>query len=147
MQIFDSQLLKRRVRKVAKTLATREAPLTNFADAWTRPICLLTTCHPEQGLSRLLTRHLGEEMPNIVFTLRAADNPTAVWICGYERGTTKLISIMRRRYPAALLLVTGSGNPKEWREEVLAAGADLAAGWPLPYEKLSRLLLARRKAV
>ena len=147
MQLSDSQLLKRGVREAAKAPATRHEPLPNIADGRTRPVCLLATCHPERGLSRLLTQHLGEEMPNVAFTLRAADDVSAVWIRGYEPGATKLVSIIRYRYPDALLLVTGRGNPKEWREEVLGAGADLAAGWPLPYEKLSRLLRVRREAI
>ena len=138
MHSSDSQLLK--ARQVT-------GPANEHAPEAGRPVCLLTTCHPERGLSRALIQHLAEELPGVTFTLRATEGITAVWICGYERGAADLVSLVRSRYPDALLLVTGRGNPGEWRSEVQAAGADHAASWPIPFDELSRLLRRRRKAV
>ncbi len=143
MHLSDSQLLKsRRVQKsAAKQVAAKQSKASEA------PVCLLTTCHPERALSRALTHHLGEEMPDISFILRATKGVSAVWICGYEPGAEDLIGLIRSRYPEALLLVTGRGNPAGWRDEVIGAGADHAASWPIPYDHLSHLLHGRRKAV
>jgi len=138
MHFSDSQLLK--TRRVEDS-AVEKAPEPEG------PVCLLTTCHPERALSRALIHHLAEELPGVRFTLRARDGITAVWICGFEPGAEDLVSLVRSRYPDALLLVTGRGNPEEWRREVEAAGADRAASWPIPFEDLSRILRGRRKAV
>ena len=142
MHLSDSQLLKQRAR--AKAIAEAAQAAQAQAEGL---LCLLTPCHPERALSRALIQHLAEEMRDITFTLRPTEGVSAVWICGYEPGAEDLITLMRQRYPEAVLIVTGRDNPDAWRDHVLAAGADHAAIWPLPYEELSRLLHARRKAI
>jgi len=108
--------------------------------------CLLTTLHPERGLSRALVQHLVHEMPQIEFTLDARHSFDAVWVCGYERGAAKLVRRIRERHRHALLVVTGRGPVPQWGPEVLSAGADEACSWPIPYRRLSRILHAATRS-
>lgn len=108
--------------------------------------CLLTTVHPERGLSRALVQHLTLEMPDIEFTLRAQPSLGAVWICGYEAGTAHLVRELRERHPHSLLVVTGRGPVSAWRKDVLDAGADYACSWPLPFGELNRILHRRKQS-
>jgi hypothetical protein len=111
-----------------------------------RPVCLLTTLHPERSLSHALIQHLHQEMPGVDFTLDTTAPPSAIWVCGYEPGKGEFIRALRTRFPNALLLVTGRGAVEDWCDEVLEAGADQACGWPVPYDRLRAMLRAPRPA-
>ena len=103
----------------------------------------MTTLSPERSLSRALVQHLSAEMPGIKFRLRQAAgmaDPEALWVCGYRRGQSSVIHRLRERYPDAAMIVTGRGPTDAWEREVLAAGADTACTWPLPYRRLAALL-------
>ena len=102
--------------------------------------CLLTTMHPERMLSRALIQHLTAEMHDIDFTLRQRDHHDVIWVCGYQPGGDALVRELRDRHPESFVIVTGRGSVEEWREPVLAAGADLVCPWPLPYAELNRIL-------
>jgi len=129
MQLSDSQVLRARRNEEREEV-----------DEARGLVCLLTPVHPERALSRALIQHLAQEMPDITFTLRASEPVSALWICGYEAGSAAAVAGLRARHPDAILLVTGRDDPQAWREEALAAGADLACGWPVPFEDLSRYL-------
>ena len=106
-----------------------------------RLACLLTTLHPERALSNALVQHLGDEMPDIDFTLDASrPNPDVVWVCGYEAGAEELVRKLRLSHPGAFLVVTGRGPTERWARSVHQAGADYACGWPIPVEELARIL-------
>lgn len=113
-----------------------------------RSRCLLTTLHPERGLSLALVQHLTGEMPGIEFLLHPSENPAgdldAVWVCGYQPGNARLVQALRARHPRSTLIVTGRGPLDSWEREVLRAGADTACTWPLPYARLSALLRGAR---
>ena len=109
-------------------------------DAGPRIRCLLTPVHPERSLSLALSQHLSLELPDVEFVLKPQDELDAVWVCGYEPGAHDLIRKLREETPRALLLVTGKGKVEVWKPEVLAAGADFALGWPIPFSELSRIL-------
>lgn len=136
MHLSDSQVLRAREAQALREEAAETEGL----------VCLLTTLHPERALSRALLQHLSEEMPDITFTLDPAEHVSAVWVCGYEAGLAPLVAEQRTCHPRATLVVTGRDDPEAWREEVLAAGADQAWGWPVRYEDLSRALHRRRRA-
>ena len=105
--------------------------------------CLLTTSHPDRGLSYALVQHLAQEMPAIEFQLAArggAQGTDSIWLCGYEAGHARAITQLRQRFPGAVLLVTGRDSLTSFGEEALAAGADFARAWPVEYGELERML-------
>ena len=107
-------------------------------------VCLLTTVHPERGLSRVLAQHLVAELPRVSFTLNGEGKLLdTVWICGFEAGAGKLVAQLRRKYPDAHLLVSGRRPSSAWAEEAVAAGADAVCGWPLSFQQLETLLRPR----
>lgn len=105
-----------------------------------RPLCLLTTLHPERALSRALVQHLADEMPDLRFTLREGPAIDVLWVCGYERGNGPLIRELRERHPQAVLVVTAKEPEELWASEVLAAGADHAFSWPANLQRLARAM-------
>jgi hypothetical protein len=109
----------------------------------TTRLCLLTPLHRERGLSLALVKHLAEEIPGILFTLRERPGIDVVWICGYEHGNAEEIRDLRLRYPSQLLLVTSKEPESVWADEALLAGADSALAWPVDLALLGQVL--RRK--
>ena len=105
-----------------------------------RPLCRLTTLHPERALSVALVEHLAREMPDIDFTLSEGGAPEIVWVCGFETRAEALVRDLRRVEPAAFIVVTGRGGVESWEEGARAAGADFCCGWPLPVEELAEIL-------
>jgi hypothetical protein len=106
-------------------------------------LCLLTTLHPERGLSLALVKHLTEEVPGILFTLEDRAGVDVVWVCGYEHGNAATIRALRAAHPENLLIVTGKEPEDLWAPEVLAAGADSALSWPLDVSRLGQVLRHR----
>ena len=125
-----------------RTAASESTPKVRW-DAGPRIVCLLTTLHPERHLALAVRNYLGQEMPDIEFTLHPRPDVDAIWICGHEPGTGDLIQQVRDENPRALIVVTGRAPLEDWRQEVLDAGADHACGWPIPYADLSRLFHRR----
>lgn len=105
-----------------------------------RLVCRLTPLHPERALAFALVQHLSQELPDIEFTLEEQRLPDVVWVCGYERGNSTAIRLVRLRYPRALVLVTGRESAELWADEVRAAGADRALAWPMDLGSLERAL-------
>ncbi len=106
-------------------------------------VCRLTTLHPERALSRALVQHLAQEMPDIEFTLSARIPTDIIWVCGYQEGHAELIADLRRENDEAFIVITGRGVLETWEDEVLAAGADTACGWPIAYNRLSQIFHER----
>ena len=109
-------------------------------------LCLLAPLHPERALSLALVQHLADEFPDVDFVLEGGAEAQILWVCGYERGHADLILALRRRHPRARMLVTSRDPEELWAREALRAGADHALAWPLGFEQLSRVLLARPAA-
>lgn len=105
--------------------------------------CLLAPVHPERALSRALLQHLGDELPDVEFTLVEQADLDVLWVCGYERGNAELVRRLRARHPLAMLLVTSRAPEELWSAEVLRAGADCALGWPTDLGRLARVLRQR----
>ena len=109
-----------------------------------RLTCLLTTLHPERALSNALVQHLGQELPDMRFTLESPA-PDVIWVCGFESGAEDLIRGLRATHPDAFVVVTGRGPVESWEAGVRDAGADFSCGWPLPVEELARILDPARR--
>jgi len=107
-----------------------------------RPVCLLTTLHPERALTLALVQHLSEEVPELEFTIVPREEVALVWICGYEEGHADTIRAWRARLPQALLVVT-SRDSESSAHEALAAGADEVLAWPAALPSLVDLVRAR----
>ena len=105
-----------------------------------RALCLFIPVTARRGLSRALLQHLAAEMADLDFTLDRRARADSVWVCGYGPGVEGLVAEIRRAYPEATLLVTGREAGDEWKDRVLAAGADHAVDWPQPYGLLARIL-------
>ena len=108
-----------------------------------RSRCLITTLDPKRGLSRALLGHLASELRGIELTVDPRGHLDSIWLCGYERGSADVVRDLRAQHPGAVILVTGRGI--EWRREVLEAGADRAATWPVNFELVRESLSAAPK--
>ena len=102
--------------------------------------CLITTLDPKRGLSRALLGHLASELRGIELTVDPRGPLDSIWICGYEQGSAKVVRDLREQHPESVILVTGRGI--DWRREVVEAGADRAATWPVNFELVRESLSA-----
>lgn len=107
--------------------------------------CLLAPLHSERALSLALLQHLGEELPDLHFTLEDKGGIDVLWVCGYERGNTALLRGLRARHPLSLLLVTAREPEELWSTEARRAGADLAFAWPVDLGRLGQMLRQRSR--
>jgi hypothetical protein len=94
----------------------------------------------EGGLSLALAHYLSCELSGIAFTLDERVASDVVWLCASESGDAARVRCLREEQPWAVIVVTRRGANEAWRQEVLAAGADLVGGWPLDHAGLAQLL-------
>lgn len=102
--------------------------------------CLLVHDGDDGGLSLALAHYLSCELPGIAFTLDEQRATDVVWLCATAPGDAARVRWLRQEQPWAVIVVTRRGASAAWRQEILAAGADLVGGWPLDHAGLAQLL-------
>lgn len=109
-----------------------------------RPACRVVDLVPERGLVGAVLPQLREEMPSLALTIDGPGPFDAIWACGFDGGSLRVLRELRERYPQARIVVTSGLTTPGWERGVLEAGADHALRWPTSYAVLASLLRGER---